>query len=186
MIGCAIVGGLMLLGAAKLMRRHRHCGYGYGCGGGGWRQHGYHGHGRFGYGHEGPHAENDGFDAPQERGGWTPRWVLDRVLRRLQTSPSQSREVTEAFDAFADEMKGLRGEGKRTREDLAKALRQPSFDGVLLGELYARHDEAIEKARKALVGLMDRVHRVLEDEQRERLADLIEKGPQFWRHRGNW
>jgi len=119
-------------------------------------------------------------------GSWSPRWFVQHLLNRLQTSPSQSRGVTEAFETFASEMNGLRGEGKRTRVDLANALRKPAFDAVLLGELYGRHDETIEKGRKALVGLMDQLHSVLEDEQRQRLADLIEKGPQFWRHRGSW
>ncbi|MDX2020376.1 MAG: hypothetical protein SF187_09045 [Deltaproteobacteria bacterium] len=193
MIGCAIVGGLLFLGAAKMIHRHR---YGYACGGR-WANHGCHGHARFGHGYGGPsgfggyggseHTGDMNDQGPEtwERGG-PPRWILNRVLSRLQTSPSQSREVTAAFEEFTDEIKELRGEGKRTREDLSKALRNAVFDEVLLGELYARHDNVIEKGRKAFVGLLARVHGVLEEEQRERLADLLDKGPRFWRHRANW
>lgn len=192
MIGCAIVGGLLLFGAARMIHRHR---YAYGCGGA-WSHHGCHGYARFGHGYGG----NSGYGGANEGGGsgmphepsesWAqggpPRWILNRVLARLQASPSQSREVTAAFDEFTAEIKDLRGEGKRTREDLSKALRNQVFDEVLLGELYARHDTVIEKGRKALVGLMARVHAVLEEEQRERLADLLDKGPRFWRQRANW
>ncbi len=59
------------------------------------------------------------------------------------------------------------------------ALRRSTFDGVLLGEQFARHDTILENGRKAFVGLVAKVHDALEPEQRERLADLVERGPRF-------
>lgn len=180
MILCTIAGGLLLVGALHLLRRH-HQGYA-GCGGR-WAAQRCHGWARFGHGY-GHRADTHG-PSHGPTGGWTPHWLLDRMLDRLQASPSQSREITRAFDEFAEEVKDLRGEGRRTRDDIAKALRHHVFDEVLLGELYARHDDVLLKGRKAFVGLMARVHAVLEDEQRERLAAFIDKGPRFWRE-GGW
>ena len=179
MIGLAIVGGLLLFGAARMLHRHRHS-YGYACGGG-WGHQGYHGHARFGHGYGAHQPPSYGGGGGPPSGGSAPRWILNQVLSRLQTTPSQSREMRAACEQFAEEIEALRGEGKRSREDLAKAVRKPVVDEVLLGELYARHDHVIDKGRKALVGLLARVHEVLEDEQRERLADLIEQSPRFWR-----
>ncbi len=71
------------------------------------------------------------------------------------------------------------GETRRSRQEIADALRQPTFDGVVLGEQFARHDTVIEGARKAFVGLVARVHDTLEPEQRTRLATLVERGPRF-------
>jgi hypothetical protein len=50
---------------------------------------------------------------------------------------------------------------------------------VLFGELYARHDRAIEDLRKAFVGATAKIHDALDERQRARLADLIESGPRF-------
>ena len=59
------------------------------------------------------------------------------------------------------------GEARRSRQEIADALRRPTFDGVVLGEQFARHDTVIEGARKAFVGLVARVHDTLEPEQRD-------------------
>ena len=69
-----------------------------------------------------------------------------------------------------------RGELRRSRADLARAIRGPNFDEVLFGELFARHDEVIETMRKSVFGAMARVHETLDEHQRARLADLIESG----------
>jgi uncharacterized membrane protein len=81
--------------------------------------------------------------------------------------------------------KATGGEARRSRQEIVDALRRPTFDGVLLGEQFARHDTVIEGARKAFVGLVARIHDALEPEQRERLAELIDRGPRFgWWSRG--
>jgi hypothetical protein len=80
----------------------------------------------------------------------------------------------------------MREEVSSSRKDVAAALRKPTFDGVLLGELYARHDTAIEKLRKAFVGMMAKVHDALEEPQREQLAQIIERGPTHFFHVGRF
>jgi hypothetical protein len=60
-------------------------------------------------------------------------------------------------------------------------MRSPAVDEVLFGEMFARHDAALEALRKAGVGAIAKVHDALDERQRARLADMIEAGPGFFR-----
>jgi len=97
------------------------------------------------------------------------------LSERLEATPAQERAIAAAIEEFRAEMQALRGELPKTRADLASALRKSSFDEVLMGELFARHDTEMEKARKALVGLVARLHDALDQRQRDRLASMIER-----------
>jgi hypothetical protein len=115
--------------------------------------------------------------------GWGKRFFIRRVLEHVRATPEQEKRIAEAVREFRDEVKKTgNGEGKRSRHELAEALRGSTFDGVTMGEQFARHDGVIEGARKAYVGLVARIHDALEPEQRGRLADLVDRGPRF----GSW
>jgi uncharacterized membrane protein len=195
MIGSFILGGLFFLAATKFARRHHGWGHG-GCGSGGWGHrgwgHSHHHHGRGGWERHDEYApgasmgeepgEGDGFF----RGGWgrgrgTP-FYLRFLAQRLDASPDQERAMADAVKQFRADVEPLAGEASRSRADLAAAMRKSSFDEVMLGELFARHDDALEKGRKAVVGLGARLHNTLDERQRDRLATLIERGPRFGRH----
>jgi hypothetical protein len=60
-------------------------------------------------------------------------------------------------------------------------MRSQAFDEVLFGELFARHDSAMEAFRKAAFSALAKVHEALDERQRARLAELIESGPRFFR-----
>jgi hypothetical protein len=191
MIGCFIAGSLALFALSRLYRHRRWC-RGGGChhhgwhGGGGWGGgHGHHGHHGHGHGH--------GWDGGFELGGGAPsndvwfgddvpskRHFIRAVLARVNATPAQQRAIGEAVDVFRDDLKKLGGgELRRSRQELSDALRRPSFDAVVMGEQFARHDTIIEGSRKAFVGLVARVHDALEPEQRQTLAKLVERGPRF-------
>ena len=189
MIGCIIVGGLAALGIARIVH-HRHHGA-WGCGGR-WR-----GGGDF----RSPEDDWDDLDSGSHRHhgaghaeffwgrhGGNPlmfrhgrRFILRSVFRRLQTTPTQEQALREAAREFRDAAQGVKGEARRTRADVAAELRRSAIDENALGELYARHDGALDGVRKAFVGLMIKVHEILDDTQRERLAQLIELGPRWFR-----
>ncbi len=182
-----LIGTACLIGLVKMLRRggcHRSYGYrsfGYGgsCGGGGrgygWEGHD-HGHDR---GHGGPFRTHG-------RGGWRPgghgmaHFVLRRLFEVLDTTPGQEKVIAAALEEMRETMAKHRGEVRKSREDLAKAMRSPSFDETVMGELFARHDTAIEAMRRAAVGSMAKVHEALDERQRARLADLIEESPGLW------
>ncbi|WP_437679900.1 Spy/CpxP family protein refolding chaperone [Sorangium sp. So ce131] len=116
--------------------------------------------------------------------GFRRRFFLSFLFDRLDTTPAQEKVIVSALDELRAAADAQRGELRGTRADVAAALRSPSLDETRLGELFARHDTAIEALRKAAVGALGKVHAVLEDRQREELADLVEIGPAAFR--GGW
>ena len=203
MIGCLIFGGLAAIGLSRAFhhRRMMYGGWGGGCGGG-WhrRMHGWHHHGHHPFFDQGP-GDMGGFDRPfpggETFGGFDDgfgssrmssgkRFFLGRLLEHVRATPAQERVIVAAVEEFKDELKKVGGgEGRRSRKEVIDALRRETFDGVVLGEQFARHDSILESARKAFVGLVAKVHDALEPEQRNRLADLLERGPRMgWWGRG--
>jgi hypothetical protein len=145
---------LAALAFVFVKRRHWRHAYGGGC-----HRRGWHRHGR-GY---------DDWNGPSHRG---PEDFLDR----LDLTPEQEKVVRTEVRKVIDQVRGLRGERDQTRGDLARSVRGDDLDEVALGEMFARHDEKLEKLRGEVVGSLGRIHTVLEPAQRERLADLIESG----------
>lgn len=148
-----LFGTACLVGLIKVLRHGRH--------GHGW------GRGRFG---RGPWA-----------GGLGPRRMLRGLFERLGTSPGQENVITDAANELLEAAAPLREEMRATRRDVALALRAPSLDEVVLGELFARHDDVLREARKRAVGAVARVHDALDDRQREALASLLEGGRRSFR-----
>jgi hypothetical protein len=204
MIGCLLFGAGFLM-MARLIRRH-HMGWHHGrwahCGPGWHGRGGYGGYGGYGMSHQGGFggfepANDDGFggggydgDGPSFgpeprwfRGGFRKGFVARALSERLEATPAQERVIRDATEEFREAAKKLKGEGKRTRADLATSFRKGHFDEVLFGELFARHDNEITDLRKAFIGMGARIHDALDEKQRARLADLIEAGPGAWRPR---
>jgi hypothetical protein len=192
MIGCLIAGGLVLFAVSRAIhwRRWHHgwggCGYRHRGWHGGWHRGWHGGHHRHGWGGPGPddwgggaYFRDDG--GPEDWGDVRGKRTFIRwVLSHVEATPAQERAIGAAFEEFRADVKKLGGgEPKRSRQEIADALRRPTFDGVVLGEQFARHDSVIEGARKAFVGLVARVHDTLEPEQRTKLASLVERGPRF-------
>lgn len=162
-IGTACLIGLLV----TLARGRAGCG-GYGGGGcSSWA-----GRGHWAEGSCGPAAYEH-----HHRGG---RWLLRGLFERLDTSPGQEKVILEAVEEVQRAGAAARGEVSKTRQDAAKAVRSASFDEALLGEVFARHDSEIESMRKAVVGSMAKIHAVLDEKQRERLAEMIESGRPFF------
>lgn len=176
-----LIGTACLIGLIKVLRGGS-CGrgsYGWGGGGRGWggRFSGHHRHDRGEYEDDGPPpwARWGG------RRGWGgPGFFLRGLAEHLDASREQEKVIADAVREVRDEGGKWREEARRSRADLGKAMRSESFDEVLLGELFSRHDTAIEAMRRSAMGAMAKVHAVLDDAQRARLAELIEHGPGFF------
>jgi hypothetical protein len=205
MIGCLLFGAGFLMMARMIHRHHHgwhhgrfaHCGPSWhgpgGQGGGGWRGHGY--GGGYGYGPEGgPEGDLGGDEGPGFEHG--PRWfrggfggglgggfVARVIADRLEATPAQEKVIRDATDEFRETVSKLKGEGKKTRADVASTFRKGHFDEVLFGEVFSRHDDALTQVRKGFIGMGARIHDALDEKQRARLADLIEAGPGAWRPR---
>jgi hypothetical protein len=170
-----VVGTICLILLIKMARVRRRI-YAAGCGGyarswgwhgwhgghawhGGWHGHGWHGHGWHGHG-------GVGF-----RGG-PLRWLFEE----LQTTPGQEKAIVAAIEELKSVADAARGEWPLTRKDLAAAFTAPSFDAEHLGHTFARHDDTLRDVRKAIVGALAKIHDALDEKQRARLADLLERG----------
>ncbi|HVR60464.1 MAG TPA: hypothetical protein VMU50_01120 [Polyangia bacterium] len=191
MIGC-VLATLGVIGLAKVAHARRYGCYAGPCGGGFWRRH-HHGFGRFhhcGWHHGGPTGGDFDDDFGPGSGAGHGRFFLRGALDSLEMTPAQERVVFAAWEEMRDAGRELRGELRASRKDIAASFRKPVHDEVLFGELYARHDRALEALRKAFVGATAKVHEALDERQRARLADLIESGPRvgrgFYRPRWSW
>jgi hypothetical protein len=125
-------------------------------------------------------SDGPGDGARHDHHGGGGRWFLRGLFERLDTSPGQEKVILDAVNEARAAGTAARGEVGRTRADVAKAVRSASFDETLIGETFARHDSELETLRKAVVGSMAKIHAVLDDKQREKLAEMIESGRPFF------
>jgi uncharacterized membrane protein len=110
--------------------------------------------------------------------------ALRYVFLQLETTPGQEKVIADAWREVREALAKGRGEWQRTREDLARAFGGESLDETALGGAYARQDELVSAARKAVVDALAKVHAVLDERQRRRLAELISQGPAGFRSFG--
>ena len=142
MIGCLIAGGLMLFAVGRLIHFRR---WHHGWGGCGYRHRGWHGgwHGGHGrrHGWGGPGPDDDWGASLRDDGGpddWADirgkRYFIRAVLSHVRATPTQERAIGAAFEEFRDDVKKLGGgERKRSRQEIADALRRPTVRRVVHG-----------------------------------------------------
>ncbi|MFK7985466.1 MAG: Spy/CpxP family protein refolding chaperone [Sandaracinaceae bacterium] len=157
-----LIGFLSLIGLiATLKRVRRRHGFGRGdC-------HGHHDH----HGHRGRGRRG------RRGGGW-----MRHFFRRLDTTPGQEKEIKAAVEEMTGRAKELRGEGRKTRNDVAALLRTETLDEEVLAGIFTRHDDQLREMQKVFSDGLSRVHQALDPEQRARLARMIEsdeRGPDF-------
>ena len=97
------------------------------------------------------------------------------LFHELEVTPSQRSSLESAFRGFKDEARGIKSALFGGRHDLAEALRGEDLDVDLLGSTLAGGDETLDRARRAVANLTAEVHKILDPEQRERLADILER-----------
>ena len=154
-------GAACLVGLAMILRRRRY----RGCGawGHGWHQHGHH-HGEGGW--------------QGGRGGGRFSWH-GFLASRLEATPEQQKVIRDELEGFWEKTRELRRELRLSRDDIAKAMRSDAFDEEVMGESFSRQDDRIREIREALVGALAKIHDVLDERQRRRLADLVESMDRF-------
>jgi hypothetical protein len=156
-----ILGTACLVGLFWVIRGGRR--FGGHCGGG-W-------HGRR---HGGRHDWHD--EVHSGRWGFGRRAILRWLFERLDTTPGQERVIRDAVENFVDSAIGARREVESSRADVARAMRAESFDAESMGEAFGKHDNVLSDLRKSAVEQLAKVHEILDDKQRARLAELIEQG----------
>lgn len=109
--------------------------------------------------------------------GRGPSRSLRRLFWHLGASREQARALRDAAASVREVAFARAGEVRRTRDDVAEALRGESLDSARIEAAFARHDEALAAMRTAVRDALAKVHATLDAKQRDRLADLLEWGP---------
>jgi uncharacterized membrane protein len=104
------------------------------------------------------------------------------ALSHLDASPAQERAIIAEVDKLKERLRGAKSNLKDGRVDLAAAVRGPVLDDAALGAVLGRVDNATGEARAATLDAIRNIHAVLDDKQREQLADILDRG--FWGWRG--
>lgn len=134
----------------------------------------------------GPQGDGDGpwGFGPRWRGGFGRRFGalgqsfwLRRVFARLDATPGQEREIRAALEDLQRTAFDAKDSLRASREQVAQAIASENFDEGAAERASARVDIAVEQAKDAFTSALRRVHAVLDPKQRERLAELIAKGP---------
>lgn len=156
-----LFGTACLLGLIWTFKRGHHSGA---CGHGPWR-------GRRGWRDEGHFSDRSG-----------PSWMLRWLFERLDTTPGQEKVIRSAFEELLEKARGMKQTFKDSKGDVARAFRADDFNAEIFGDVFSRHDTAMDDLRKAVVGAFAKVHDVLDPAQRARLAELLESMPgRSWR-----
>lgn len=105
------------------------------------------------------------------------RFLLNRLLDRLDTTPGQEKVIREAVDTLFEDVREARSELHATRADVARAVREETLDRGAIDGVFERHDQVIDRVRQNALDSFGKVHETLDERQRKILAELIEAGP---------
>lgn len=128
--------------------------------------------------HHGCHGDHAHAGPPWSGGwrAWGPENIASWICRRVDATPEQRRVIRNEIDALFDSGAALSREFRWSRDDIAKAMRTDHFDEEIMGESFARQDDRIKDTRATLVGALAKIHDILDERQRRRFADMLERG----------
>lgn len=110
---------------------------------------------------------------------------LRSLFERLDTTPGQEKEIRSAIEDFQQTARGARAGVADLRTELSRAIAGEAFDDNAVANAGSRVDAMSGTMKDAFTEALKRIHSVLDGRQRERLADILQKGPRFGRSWGN-
>jgi hypothetical protein len=144
---------------------------GWSCGPGESRHGGRHGHGH-GYGGGGGDEEAEGFGG----GPFGVRRPLRFLAYKLELDEKQVAELARVLDDLKTERAQGEVDRRRSLSGFADAVAGPTFDATRAKESAALRVATAERLRDAVTAALGRLHALLDNDQRERLAYLIRTG----------
>lgn len=135
-----------------------------------WKGHG-HGHGRHAWGGHGD-EEDDG----PLGGGFGVRRPLRYLAHHLGLDERQVAELARILDDLKTDRAQAEVDRRRTVAAFADALSAETFDAARAAEAGELRVKSAERLRDAVTKALQRIHAVLNAEQRTRLAYLIRSG----------
>ena len=156
---------------------HSICGSesGSSCSPGGRRGHGFGGHGLDGDG-DGPGGGPGGGSDGEGFGGFGVRRPLRFLAYKLELDERQVSELARVLDELKTERAQAEVDRRRTLSAFADAVGGEQFDQARAKEAADLRVATAERLRDAVTKALARIHGLLRNDQRERLAYLIRTG----------
>lgn len=155
-----VIGTLSLIGLVKVVR-----------------------HGR--YGHWGPrHWRHGHFGRGFGPGAGPRRWVMRRLFERLDTTVGQEKVIEQAAEEVERAGYAAREAFFRARAEYARLMRADQFDAEAVKAAFDKQQAALDEVKKVLSEGMQKIHEVLNPQQRAQVGDLLEYGPRAFAHGG--
>ena len=101
------------------------------------------------------------------------RHKVDHALSRIDASPEQASEVHGAFESLTSELCSMRDVAKQSKQELLDALRSDEFAEAEVKEIFNKQQNFVRDAQGALSRALERIHSVLEPEQRAQIIEMI-------------
>jgi Spy/CpxP family protein refolding chaperone len=133
---------------------------------------GAHAGGEWGYEASGQHGDHG--DAGG--GSFGVRRPLRFLAYKLQLNDQQVGELARILGELKTERAQADVDGRRTVAGFADAVTGAAFDDAKAQDAAALRVKSAERLRDAVVGALKKIHAVLDEEQRARLAYLIRTG----------
>lgn len=173
-----------------LRAQHGGCGMGWGSEGGRHSEGERHpeggrrwagGFGRGGHGHGGHHGEHHGGEGDAEGegfggGSFGVRRPLRFLAYKLELDEKQVAELARILDDLKTERAQGEVDRRRSLAGFADAVAGATFDTARVKEAAQLRVATAERLRDAVSGALERLHALLDNPQRERLAYLIRTG----------
>ncbi len=142
-------------------------------------------HRRRGCGPRGGWARYDSGSGSRRGGRRRGRSGLERAAsevfkRKLDIDEDQEDLVDHALRDLMARLRELRAVLVESRPEVADAFRGETVDDAALAAIFEQHDSEVTRLRREIVSALKQVHAVLDEEQRERAAELMSSG-QSWR-----
>lgn len=117
-----------------------------------------------------------GHDEPFGGGPFGVRRPLRFLAHKLELDEAQVEELARIMNTLKTERAQAEVDHQRTIAALADAMEGPSFDEARAAEGGKMRVESAERLRTAVIAALGRIHALLNDGQRKKLAYLVRTG----------
>ncbi|HKC23169.1 MAG TPA: Spy/CpxP family protein refolding chaperone [Thermoanaerobaculia bacterium] len=127
-------------------------------------------------GEPGDEVRASGFDEPGFGGGFGVRRPLRFLAYKLQLDREQTAQLAAILDDLKTERAQAAVDTRRSTAAMADALAGPTFDAAKVAEAGQARVETADRLRKSVARALEKIHALLNDEQRKKLAYYIRAG----------
>ncbi len=101
--------------------------------------------------------------------------MVSFLSRRVDATPAQEKAMRDAFNEVRTQADSVWTEMSAARSEVARAFRQPELDPEVVVAELNRPDDALAELRRSAAGRIAELHTILDPDQRETLADMLER-----------